>query len=110
MNLYLTKKLADTLKGRLDYELQPDHPVPGLFMWRAHYVQEQGQKFVVFMNEATRFTIVINEAMVAKLKQLPDLFFTTLRDTLIGIHIHPTAIERYIQDLGEISYFKETLI
>ena len=104
MNLYLTKKLNDKLK----IELKPEQPIDGLYKWRANYIQEQGQRFVVFMNDASKFTIVINEVKVAKLKKLSLLFIETLRATLLAISINPDVVDRYAKELGEITYIKNS--
>ena len=69
MVLHLTKKLADKLKMVPVVQKATDE----LFSWRANYVQEHGQRFVVFMNDASRFTVVLNEAKAAKLKINPYL-------------------------------------
>jgi len=104
MILHLTKKLADKLK--LSPEPKPEGN--GFLSWRANYVQEYGKRFVVFMNDASRFTIVINEAKVAKLKKLPELFIRTLRETMLAIDINPEVADCYIAELGEITYAKNT--
>ena len=104
MNLYITKKLADKLKVT-----PPGKPVEDTFLsWRAHYVQESGFRFVVFMNDASRFNIVINEAKAAKLKRLPGMFLSVLRDTLLSLNVNPEVIDRYIVELGEITYAKNS--
>ena len=83
MNLYLTKKLSDKLK----MDLSLDQPCGELYSWRANYVQGHGFKFVVFMNDASRLTIAINEAKAAKLKKLSLLFLETLRtNTFRALH------------------------
>lgn len=102
MILHLTKKLSDKLK----VTSTPQPVEDDLFSWRANYVRESGLCFVVFMNDATRFTIAINDAKAAKLKKLDELFFYTLRETLLAHGINPEVIECYIQELGEITYAK----
>ena len=103
MILYLTKNLADKLKLT---------PAPAktteeeLFSWRANYVQGHGCQFVVFINDACRFAIVINEAKAAKLKKLPELFLETLRETFLALGVSPEVIGRYISESGEITYAK----
>ena len=104
MNLYITKKLTEKLKTTL--ETPP--PADELYTWRANYVQGHGQRFVVFMNDASRFTIVINEAKVAKLKKLPELFIQVLQDTMLALSISPEVVEHYISELGEIKYAKNS--
>ena len=103
MTKHLIKKLADKLGVSPKSELATDD---GFLSWRAHYVQESGYRFVVFMNDVSRFTIVINDAKSSKLKNLPDLFIITLRDTLLSLNVNPEVIDRYIAELGKASYSK----
>jgi len=102
MVLYLTQKLAGTLKlSALPITTDAD-----LFSWRAHYIQENGFRFVVFMNDASRFTVVIDDVKSASLKNLPEIFMKKLRDVLLAHCINPEVVERYIAELGKISYAK----
>ena len=104
MNLFITKKLANKLKLS-----PPEKAVDDEFLtWRANYVQGSGFRFVSFMNDASRFNIVINEAKVAKLKKLPELFIQVLSDTLLMMGVNPEIIDRYINDLGDITYAKNS--
>ena len=107
MNLHLAKKLMDKLKIN-PKTLKETPPTNELFSWRANYVQEHGYHFLVFMNDASRLTIVLNEAKAAKLKNLSEHFIKTLRATLLVHGINPEVIEKYISDLGEIVYVKNT--
>ena len=104
MNLYLTKKLKDKLK----VDLLPEQAIDELYSWRANYVQGYGQRFVVFMNDASRLTIVLNNAKAAKLKKLPELFMQTLKATLLTLGINPEVVDQYISELAEITYFKNS--
>jgi hypothetical protein len=105
MILHITKKLAEKLKINVTSEMAA---VDEFHSWRANYVQEQGFRFVVFMNDASRFTIVINEAKAAKLKKLNELFIQTLRDTMLAFGINPEVAERYIAEMGEIAFSKNS--
>ncbi|MDR2570567.1 MAG: hypothetical protein LBD23_09755 [Oscillospiraceae bacterium] len=104
MIIHLTKKLADKLK------LTPCEMVEfdGFFSWRAHYVRESGQSFVIFMNDESRFIVVIDDAKAARLKVLPELFFQNLYETLLSLDVSPEVIEYYFKDLGEIAYAKNS--
>ncbi|MDR2711758.1 MAG: plasmid pRiA4b ORF-3 family protein [Clostridiales bacterium] len=104
MILHITKKLADKLKLLPTVELVKD----GLHSWRANYVNEDGYCFVVIMNDASRFTVVINEAKAEKLKKLPELFIQTLCNTLLSFNVNPEVIDRYIEEIGEITYSKNS--
>ena len=104
MTLHITKKLADKLK----LAPAPQEAGDALYSWRANYVQGHGFHFVVFMNDASRFTVVINEAKAAKLKKLPELFLHTLRETLLAFSVNPEVIEQYIADAGSVTYTKNS--
>jgi len=106
MNLYITKKLQEKLKIE---HLSVLPAVDDIYSWRANYVQGHGgHRFVVFMNDATRLTIVINEAKVAKLKKLAELFTIVLRTTLLELGFNPDVADRYMGELGEIAFAKNT--
>ena len=107
MNLHLAKKLMDKLKINQKI-LKEATPTNEFFSWRANYVQEHGHRFVVFMNDASRLTIVLNDAKATKLKNLSEHFMRTLRATLLAHGVNPEVIEKYILDLGEIVYVKNT--
>jgi len=104
MNLHITKKLHDKLK----IDLQPEQPCDELFTWRANYAQGHGFRFVVFMNDASRLTVVINEAKADRLKKLSELFLENLRATLLALCINPEIVDLYMGDLGEVSYVKNS--
>ena len=100
MNIFITKELAEKLKLS-----PPKRAVDDEFLtWRANYVQKSGVRLVIFMNDASRFNIVINEAKAAKLKRLPELFIEVLRNTLLMLGVNLEVTDRYISELGEITY------
>ena len=49
---------------------------------------------------------MINDAKALKLKKLPELFIRTLREALLSISADPKVVDRYIDELGEITYSK----
>jgi hypothetical protein len=104
MTLHITKKLADKLNLNPVAESVTDE----FLSWRANYVQGHGKRFVVFMNDASRFTVILNEAKAAKLKKLPELFITALRDAFLAIGVNSEVIDRYIADLGSVTYAKNS--
>ena len=104
MIVHPTRILAD----KLSVSVGPDEPCDPLMAWRAHYVQGHRQRFVVFLNEATQFVIVINGARVAALRKLAALFQETLRATLRRFDVDPTIIDHYLADLGSFTYAKRT--
>jgi hypothetical protein len=104
MVLHLTKTLAEKLNVK-----PAEAPATDDFLsWRAHYIQAHRQRFVVFMNDASRFTVVLNKANAAALKKLPELFIKNLREALLARYINPDVIDAYITELGEIRYTKNS--
>jgi hypothetical protein len=104
MLLHLTKALAEKVNIKPTEESVTDD----FFSWRAHYVQAHRQRFVVFMNDASRFTVVINKANAAALKKLPELFIKNLRKALLARYINPDVIDAYISELDDIHYAKNS--
>ena len=104
MQLHITKKLADKLKIKPELKEVEDE----LFSWRANYVQENGFRFLIFMNDATRFSIVLNEAKMPKIKKLEPLFKDVLYQTLIEMGMNPDVAEKYLAELGDIAYAKNS--
>jgi len=96
MVIHLTKKLADKLKISLARAMS----VNEFTSWRANYVQGPGYCFVIFMNDASRFTIVANNVTTAKLKKLHEIFNQVLVDTLHSININLDVIGCYLEELG----------
>ena len=103
MVIHLTKKLADKLK------ISPAkaESVNEFLSWRANYIQGHGYRMVVFMNDASRFTVVVNDAKAAKLKKLPEMFVHALVDTLHSLNVNMEVIGCYLEELGnKIIYTK----
>ena len=103
MVIHLTQKLADKLK------MSPAKAtsVNEFLSWRANYVQGPGYRLLVFMNDASGFTVVVNDAKAAKLKKLPEIFNHALVDTLFSLNINPDVIGCYLEELGnKIIYTK----
>jgi len=103
MVIHLTKKLADKLKMSPAKAIS----VNEYLSWRANYIQGNGYRLVVFMNDASRFTVVVNDAKAAKLKKLPEMFIHALVDTLHSLNVNMEVIGCYLEELGnKIIYTK----
>jgi len=96
MVIHLTKKLADKLK------MSPEKAssINEFLSWRANYVQDRGHRFVVLMNDASGFTVVVNDAKAVKLRKLPEMFTQVLVDTFYSLSINPEVIGCYLKELG----------
>ena len=97
MVMHLTKKLSDKLKMSPAVATS----VNEFTSWRANYIQGSGYRLVVFMNDASRFTIVVNNVTVAKLKKLHEIFNQALVDTLHSLNIDLDVIGCYLEELGD---------
>lgn len=102
--VHLTKKLADKLK--LTPDVMDTHD--GLLSWRANYAHGHGHHFIVFMNDASRFSIVISDVRAATLRRLPEFFYRALQDTLLSMCVNPKVVKQYMKELGEFSYAKNS--
>lgn len=102
MIMHTTAKLAE----KLEITPEPQAVTDGFLSWRAHYVQEHGSTFVIFMNDASRLNVVINHATDSKLKALEKLFFHNLREILLDLGVNSDVVDLYVADLGEVAYAK----
>ena len=68
--------------------------------WRAHYVEDSGHCFVVFMNDASGFTVVVNDVKAAKLRKLPEMFKQNLLEIFYSLNVNPDVIRCYLEELG----------
>ena len=104
MILHPTKAFID----KVGVTLGPDDAGEPLFAWRVHYAQGHRLRFVVFLNEATQFVVVVTRATAPTLRKLPDRFRHVLRETLLGHGVNPEVIDRYLVDLGDVAYAKSS--
>jgi hypothetical protein len=100
MILQLTKKLANRFKlGKLS---APPEIHDSFYSWRATtYLDECSldDHYLIFVNDASRFIIYINKYDTDR--DLTDLLFETLRDTLLADNINPLVIDRYMAESGK---------
>ena len=100
MVLYVTKKLADKLK----LALKPLQESDDFCTWRANLTKDGHKRLLVFMNDASRYVLVVHRPMAKDFKRLPELFRETLREALLAEQINPDVIDCYISDLGDIAF------
>jgi len=93
---------------KVGVSLGPDDAADRLLAWRVHYAQGRGYRFVVFLNEATQFVVVVNPATAATLRRLPERFREVLSETLLGLGVNPAVVDRYLAELGDVAYAKNT--
>lgn len=105
MLIHLTKKLAEKLNISVKTTGEEFDP---LYSWRANIITENRRSIVVFMNDASRYVIALCEIKGKDWKRLPELFVETLRKTWLAEQINPEIIERYIANIGEFQFVKNT--
>jgi hypothetical protein len=103
MLIHTTKKLANELKIAPP---EPPEQFDEMLSWRANYVREGGASFVVFVNDATRFLVCINEIKARDFQKLSELFLEVLRDEMRSYSINQDVISKYIAELGEFEYVR----
>ena len=104
MVLYVTKKVAEKLK----FPIAPYKPANEFFSWRVNISKDGRDRLLVFMNDASRYVIVVQKPMAKDFKHIKELFFETLRDALLIEQINPEVIDHYISDLGDIYFFENS--
>ena len=100
MILYVTKKVAEKLKQ----SIKPYEDADAFYSWRANITKDGHHRMLVFVNDASRYVLVVKKPMAKDWKRLPELFKETLREALLMEQINPEVIELYLADLGDISY------
>jgi len=79
-----------------------------LFTWTAHFVEENGFRFVVVMNNSTNFLVVLNGAKMTRLKNFESEFKMLLRLNLLEIGVSSKVIDEYLTKLGSIEFGKNS--
>jgi len=85
-----------------------DVAIDPLYAWRANWVKRLGRRVALFMNEMTKFVVVINDAELPVLKNIEEHFHDVLGKTLQRIGVDQAIIDQYQADLGDFIYTKNT--
>ena len=101
MQIALTKKLAEKMKLPKLPQLQD---IDSFYTWRANITQSGRQRLLVFMNDASRYVLVVHSPKVKTFQRLNEVFVNTLRSALLVEQVNPDVIDCYIADVGEITY------
>ena len=101
MQIGITKKLAEKMK----LEKFPQMTEAGsIYTWRANISQSGRQRILVFMNDASRYVLVVQSPKVKTFQNLSEVFTETLRGALYMEQVNPTVIDSYIDGLGSVTY------
>ena len=103
MQICVTKKLADKMKLQ---KLPLPEKTDGFYTWRANITDCENIRLLVFMNDASRYVLVVgvNKRLKSIYSQLPKIFEDTLRSALLMEQINPEVIKRYITEMGEVEF------
>jgi len=71
-------------------------------------IEEGRHRLVVFMNDASRYTIALKNIKHKDWSKLPQIFIDNLREVMLDEQINPDVIELYINNLGVASYYKNS--
>jgi hypothetical protein len=105
MLIHCTKRACERLKitpPEMPAEFDP------LYSWRLNIVEDGRKRLVVFMNDASRYTVAIDGIKAKDWAKLPKLFEQNLRDVLLDDQINPDLIDLYINNAGEFEYVRNT--
>lgn len=103
MYVQCTKKLLDELKLKNVANGVEGEP---LFSWHANVVTMNRRKAVVFVNDLTRYVIVLYGLKAKDFKKLDEIFLEAIKETFREECIKNELIESYIQHSKEIVYGK----
>jgi hypothetical protein len=77
-----------------------------LYSWRLNVVEEGRKRLVVFMNDASRFGVVLEGIKANDWSKLPKLFEENLRAVMLAEQINPDLIDLYFENAGAVNYFR----
>jgi len=76
-----------------------------LYSWRMHVLQSGRERIAVFMNDASRYCVVIAGIRARHWQCIPELFIEHLRQVMLADGIDHGAISAYFAAAGEMAYF-----
>jgi hypothetical protein len=103
MYVHLTKKLAEKLKADM---VVPEDGYDEFYSWRANICSKGQQRYLVFMNDACRYVVVLNGLKAKDFSKLPRLFAKTMREVMLADKIDSAVIDRYLSELGGFVYVR----
>jgi hypothetical protein len=103
MLLQCTKKLLDKLGIE---SLSVNNDTKDINSWHANLVNLNGEEGVVFVNDETKYSVVLLNLTTFDLRDIEELFFEGLKNLLRQECIDESLIEKFIQGSSEICYSK----
>jgi hypothetical protein len=103
MLIHCTKRACERLKIT---PLVAEKEYNPLYSWRLNVVEDGRKRLVVFMNDASRYCVVLDGIKAKDWAKLPQIFAGRLREVLLAEQINPDIIDRYLAEAGSAAYFK----
>lgn len=100
MFLECTKKLADTLKIKIP-DITVIHRQP-LYEWHANLFTFNRRKGVIFMNNQTRYCVVLYGIRKEHFRQFDDTILSAIKETFLAEGFSADVVARYIKNCGEV--------
>ncbi|WP_274362960.1 DUF6933 domain-containing protein [Paenibacillus thermotolerans] len=80
--------------------------VPSLFSWHVNIYHLNKRKHIVFVNDLTRLSVIIDGVRTGQLTQLKEKFINTLGEYLQSEGVKASDIDSYLQNGSEIAISK----
>lgn len=81
---------------------------PLLFSWYANMITIERKNILIFLNEKTRFAIILQGVKASDRKNIRVLIKDAVKDALEKEFINPQTIEAYLNAMGEVEFQKAT--
>jgi hypothetical protein len=102
LTIQCTKKLAEELKVNKSKITPTDSDK--LFSWHAHLFLFNRRKYVLVMNNMTRYNFVLDGLKKAEFKVFDEVVVKAIAENLLADGVDKITIEKYLQRCGSISY------
>ena len=104
MIIQCTKKLADTMKKEL--QVCDGLEVNSFYAWHANICQFGRTKYVLMMNNRTRYCIVLYGIKVADLKKFDIIAKDAIEETFLAEGFEKGLVDQYMKRCEEVIYTK----
>lgn len=102
--LECTKKLAEQL--RINLQEVKSNEVDPFYKWHANLFIHQRRKYVILMNNLTRYCVVIYSLKKEQFKDFGKTVVTAIRNNLLAEGFEQSIVDRYIENCHSVVYAK----
>lgn len=106
MLIGITKKLDEKLN--IGINKLPDIIPNDIYCWHANFFVWKRRNCIVFINDKTRFHILLYGVKKEDVKNLSSLFYKQLITNLKGINLHDLYIKKYLSGNDKVYFTKTT--